>query len=101
MRWLISLALFAMLLPLGASAIAAEPVCARRSDVVKELANRYKEIPVAVAVANNGHLLEVLTSGTGGTWTIIITSPNGVACMVAAGKDWQQTLPLAQAGQPL
>jgi len=101
MRWHRSLALSAILLGLGVSAATAEPACALRSDVVRELANRYKEIPVAVAVANNGKLLEVLTSGTGGTWTIILTAPNGVSCMVAAGKDWQETLPLAQAGQAL
>ena len=100
MRWLVSLALLALTLPFAAPADAA-PACARRDDVVRELANRYKEIPVSVALANNGSLLEVLTSGTGGTWTIIVTSPNGVACMVAAGEDWQQTVPVAEAGQPL
>jgi len=101
MRWPRSLVLSAILFSFGAPAAMAEPACASRTDVVKELANRYKEIPVAVALANNGELLEVLTSGTGGTWTIILTAPNGVSCMVAAGKDWQETLPLAQAGQAL
>lgn len=100
MRWYISLALLAALLPFGAPADAA-PACARRDDVIKELANRYKEMPVSVALANNGGLLEVLTSGSGGTWTIIVTTPNGIACMVAAGEDWQQTVPVAEAGQPL
>ena len=42
---------------------------------------------MALGLASNGGLLEVLTSGNGGTWTIILTMPNGVSCLVAAGKE--------------
>ena len=34
--------------------------------------------------------------------TIIVTSPDGTSCLVAAGQDWQPTRPVARAsGQPL
>jgi hypothetical protein len=71
----------------------AEPTCVDRSQVVEHLAQRYHETPVAVGVASNGGLIEVLASREGDSWTIIITMPNGVACMVAAGRDWA-TVPL-------
>jgi hypothetical protein len=67
---------------------AAEPTCVDRTQVIEHLAQRYHETPVAVGVASNGGLIEVLASREGNSWTIIITMPNGVACMVAAGRDW-------------
>lgn len=77
----------AVLLPV--SAIAAPMACSPRDDVVGQLASKFKEAPVAIGLANNGGLIEVLTAGDGATWTIIITMPNGVSCLVAAGEDWQ------------
>lgn len=77
----------AVLLPV--SAYAAPAACSPRKDVLSQLADKFKEAPVAVGLANNGGLLEVLTAGDGATWTIIITMPNGVSCLVAAGEDWQ------------
>jgi hypothetical protein len=34
-------------------------------------------------------LLEVYASDTTGTWTIIVTNPNGLACMVASGQAFE------------
>ncbi len=42
-----------------------------------------------MGVAENGGLIEVLSSQKGSTFTIIVTSPEGETCMVAAGEDWQ------------
>ena len=61
-----------------------------RPDGCRHLANKYSEAPVAVGMAENGGVIEVLTSTEGGTWTIIITMPDGTSCMVAAGEDWEQ-----------
>jgi hypothetical protein len=72
-----------------ASAMAGPAACSPRQDVLDQLASKFKEAPVAVGLANNGGLLELLTAGDGTTWTIIITMPNGVSCLVAAGEDWQ------------
>ena len=41
-----------------------------------------------MGVAENGGLIEVLTSHQGDTFTIIVTTPDGKTCMVAAGADW-------------
>jgi len=45
--------------------------------------------PVAIGVTNKGGLVEVLTTGDGNTWTIIVSMPNGTSCMVAAGEGWR------------
>lgn len=89
-----------LFLPLAAAK--AEPACGHRADVLQELSNRYKEVPVALGLASNGDLLEVFSSNGGATWTIIVTSPDGTSCLVAAGEDWQPTKPITRAsGQPL
>lgn len=74
---------------LAASAAAAQPQCNDRTQVLELLAKKYKEAPVASGVTNNGGLVEVLTDAKGGTWTIIVTTPQGVSCLVAAGEGWR------------
>lgn len=81
--------LAAAVVTVSASAMAAPMACSPRDDVLTQLSTKFKEAPVAIGLANNGGLLEVLTAGKGETWTIIITMPNGVSCLVAAGEDWQ------------
>jgi len=73
----------------SAASAQAAPACAKRADVLAQLSQRYSEAPVAVGVAGNGGLIELLTASTGSTWTLIITLPNGPTCLLAAGRDWQ------------
>ncbi len=70
-------------------------VCTNRSEVLGHLATKYSEAPVAMGLTNNGGVIEVLTSGEGSSWTIIITMPNGVSCMLAAGESWE-SLPVVR-----
>lgn len=69
------------------------PDCDTRADVLALLAQKYKEAPIAFGVTNNGGLVEVLTDEHGTTWTIIVTSPEGVTCLVAAGEGWRDITP--------
>ncbi len=68
---------------------AAQAACSPRTDVLGHLAKKYGEAPVAIGVTNKGGLVEVLTTGDGNTWTIIVSMPNGTSCMVAAGEGWR------------
>ncbi len=77
-----------VLVSVSASAQAA-PQCNSRETVLELLSEKYSEAPVAVGVANNGGLVEVLSTGDGETWSIIITSPKGMSCLVAAGEGWR------------
>lgn len=63
--------------------------CGHRSTVLDYLSARYSEKPVAMGIAANGGLIEVLTSTEGSTFTIIVTMPEGETCMVAAGESWE------------
>ena len=83
----------AALATLSSAAVAATPQqCNNRDAVLNLLSSKYKEAPVAFGVTNNGGLVEVLKSTPSAkedTWTIIITTPQGVSCLVAAGEGWK------------
>lgn len=64
--------------------------CDAREKVLALLARKYKETPIAAGVTSTGGLVEVLSDGKGGTWTIIVTTPEGLTCLVAAGEGWRQ-----------
>jgi hypothetical protein len=73
----------------GASPAAAEAVCKDRATFLGYLGDSYAEAPVAAGLARNGNVVEVLSSRDSGTWTIIVTQPSGVSCIVATGEAWQ------------
>lgn len=68
--------------------------CTDRASALAHLSKKYSEAPVAIGLANNGGVVEVLTDSAGATWSIIITMPDGTACMVAAGEHWEPLRPI-------
>ena len=76
-------------LVLASSSAFAAPQCKSRDKVLALLSETYSEAPVAIGVANNGGLVEVLSTDDDNTWSIIITSPQGMSCLVAAGEGWR------------
>ncbi len=74
---------------LASSSAFAAPQCNSRGKVLELLSKKYSEAPVAVGVTNNGGLFEVISTGDGNTWSMIITSPQGMSCLVAAGEGWR------------
>lgn len=65
----------------------AQSVCGPREAVTGALERQYAERPFARGLGDNGNLIEVWAAPDGG-FTILMTAPNGVACLMAAGKDW-------------
>lgn len=78
---------------LAQPAVAEHPSCAERAVVIRHLAHNYSEQPVAIGLASNGGVVELLRSSSGGTWTIIITKTDGTACMIAAVEHWELVPP--------
>ena len=81
---LLTIALF-----LVSSAAMAQVPCGQRDSIVKWLAVKYKEAPIATGVSSKGSLIEVLSTLDGDTWTLIVTSPDGNSCMIASGQGWR------------
>jgi hypothetical protein len=80
---------------LGRPAVAAEQDCFLRAELVEYLGQRAHEAQSAMGLANNGSLLEVFTTDDQSTWTIFLTMPNGVSCVIGAGETWMDLAPPA------
>ena len=65
---------------------ASAEVCDQHAKVLGQLARKYQEEPVAIGVTDTGGLVEVLATSDGSTWTIIVTTTDGMSCLVAAGE---------------
>ncbi len=86
---------FKMTMGLGIMVLAAQHLqaqtrnCAPRADVVRQLAQDYGETRRGVGLARQGAIMEVFASEDTGSWTITITLPDGVTCLVASGQYYE------------
>src|SRR5688572_25330456 len=65
--------------------------CAERTEMVKSLAEQFKENPAAVGVINPTAVIEVFVSPDG-SWTILATGTDGKSCVLSAGVGWETNL---------
>ena len=38
---------------------------------------------------HDGALLEIVMTPDGATWSMVLTSPGGISCLVATGEGWR------------
>ena len=73
--------------------------CGQRAAVIATLAESYGESRQSIGMATQGRIVEVFASLETGTWTITITLPNGMTCLVASGQSYENLdEPLQPAG---
>ena len=63
--------------------------CSNRDQVVERLATKYGESRQSIGMAPKGRVVEVYASLETGTWTITVTMPNGITCLVASGQSFE------------
>lgn len=73
----------------AAPAAAQQQDCGPRDVVTATLAAKYGESRVAGGLDDRGPLMEVFASTETGTWTITLTRPNGVTCLIASGQGFE------------
>jgi hypothetical protein len=61
--------------------------CADRTSIIAKLGN-YHEEAEAIGLNNDGTLLEIFVSPQG-TWTVLLSSPQGQSCIAAIGEAWE------------
>ena len=66
------------------------PACAPRAKVVALLAERHRETRRGVGLAGPARMVEVFASEEG-SWSVIVTDTRGVACLIASGRDWEDS----------
>ena len=81
----------------AAPAMAQQMPCAERNALVGELKEKYKEVAQGVGMTGNGAVMELMTSDKG-SWSLVMTMPNGKSCLIATGSGWEQ-VPVKVAGK--
>ncbi len=74
----------------------AQQGCAPREMVLERLVSRYGEVRQGVGLGGNSSIIEIFASDETGTWTITVTSVDGVTCVVTSGHFYEslsETLP--------
>jgi hypothetical protein len=66
----------------------AQSNCLQRDDLIKHLSDRWEEAPVGRGLQSADQLLEVWASLESGTYTVFVTRPDGVSCILASGRNW-------------
>ncbi len=79
----------------------AQMFCDTRDSIVETLGEKYGETRRGGGLAGPTTIFELWTSEATGTWTILKTYPNGVACVVAVGDGWQDDIGMTQTGDPV
>ena len=74
---------------LATQASHAAPQCGQRTTVLAQLAERYGELRRGMGLAANNGVMELFASGDSGSWTITVTLPNGMTCLVASGEGFE------------
>ena len=62
--------------------------CGPRDEIVRQLATNMRQEHRAIGVTQSGSLAELFVSPEGSSWTLIVSSPQGFSCIIAAGHDW-------------
>lgn len=87
--------MFKLTMGLGVMVLAAQAVnaqgqnCAPRPAVLERLAEKYGETRQSIGLAAQGSVVEVFASQETGSWTITVTMPNGLTCLVASGQSFE------------
>ncbi len=71
------------------TAWAQAPNCIQRERLLRHLAAKYAERPIAVGLSANGSVFELLKSTSGESWTLVMTNTDGKSCLIAYGKHWE------------
>lgn len=61
-----------------------------RAAVVERLASGYGETRQSVGIGANNAMVEVYASNETGSWTILVTMPTGMSCLVASGQSFEE-----------
>lgn len=66
--------------------------CGSHDKVIKFLGDKYNETKVGMGLLSSGRMMELYIS-KGGSWTMLLTSPDGTTCFGPVGKHWKRLHP--------
>ena len=85
---MLRVATFLPVLVFSIESASAETLRAPHNDLIEYLRDTYREVPTASGTTAAGNRVEVLVSRNG-SWTLIVTTPQGRSCAEVAGNGWR------------
>lgn len=85
-------AIMSAALIIGAAPVAnaqSNALCGKRDEVIAQLQTVHGESRTSIGLQRNSQVMETYANQETGSWTIIVSMPTGVACLVAAGEAFQ------------
>jgi len=64
--------------------------CGERASMIKVLIEKYKEKPRALGLSAKNKIAMEIYASDKGSWTVMMTTTNGMTCIMAAGHSWQE-----------
>lgn len=65
------------------------PICGLRDTIVNTLTGRFGETARSIGMGPGNRLVEVFASEETGTWSITVTSADGMTCLIASGQSYE------------
>ncbi len=87
-----AISLLALLAALHGAPVAAQMTCGQYDNWVETLNSKYGETRRSSGISVQT-VFETWANEKTGTWTIMSVYPNGRACVVASGENWQEDKP--------
>lgn len=73
----------------------ARMACAERSSIVTGLGAKFGETHIGGGLQSETQMVEVWMSQSTGSFTILVTTPDGQSCIVSSGNNWTTYEPRA------
>ena len=70
--------------------VSAAGECEYRDSLVQRLMLKFAEQPSSYGQADPRTIVELFEAEHGKTWSLVVTTSDGVSCLVAAGEEWQR-----------
>ncbi|MEM6933720.1 MAG: hypothetical protein AAF526_09040 [Pseudomonadota bacterium] len=74
---------------IAADAAAAARICGKREAIVDQLRTKYGETAQSRGLAQGAGMVEIFANNTSGSWTIVVTHPTGMTCLMASGEAFE------------
>lgn len=74
--------------------------CGDRDHVIASLAEKHAERHIASGFQSEAGLMEIWASDADSSWTILLTRPDGVTCVMAHGTHWLESTMIPVSGDP-
>ncbi len=68
----------------------AQQTCVTHKAATKQLEEKFDERVVGRGLANAGKAMFELFVSEKGSWTVVVSEPNGRSCILASGESWHQ-----------